>query len=79
MNHLNIPFEISRTRWNSSLYYSNKNDNGKISKEVPTKFKIHRTYYKGGLTQFWKLFTVIPCAPKDRYRVPTGQGKSGKP
>ena len=20
---------------------------------------------KGGLTQFWELFTVIPCAPKD--------------
>ena len=25
----------------------------------------NRQFSKGGLTQFWELFTVIPCATKD--------------
>ena len=39
------PFKIIRTRWNSSPYQSNQNNNGKISNEVPTKFKRRPTYY----------------------------------
>ena len=42
---LNDPFETIRTQWNSSPHLSNQNHNGKISKEVPAKFKIHCTYY----------------------------------
>ena len=40
------PFEITRTRWNSSAHQSNENCNGKMPKAVPATFKINRTKYK---------------------------------
>ena len=39
------PFEIIRTRWNSSAHQGNQNHNGEISMAVPATFKIHRTRY----------------------------------
>ena len=45
----NNPFEIVRTRWNSSVHQSSQDHNWKTSKAVPARFKIHRTKYTHSL------------------------------
>ena len=34
------------------------------SKSISSLYFRIDDYAKGGLTQFWELFTMIPCAPK---------------
>ena len=49
----NNPFEIIRTRLNSSAHKSNQNHNRKISKAAPAMFKINRTTYNDSGSVKW--------------------------
>ena len=78
----NDPIEIIRTRWNSGAHQSNQNDNGKISKAVPSEVQdapyivYHRTtcnsvqyYINAGLPFHAFRSSPTPFSPTKNFQT----------